>query len=99
MILAGEGVKILNLIRNVKRRAANVEGGELVTHSDNKFLIRKYHKEVKKPSNYAKEAGKVIEALRIEVKDIGFEVSIEYANNKSCPNKEFYQQLGHILMK
>ena len=40
MMLAGEGVGILNLMQNVKQRAVDIKGGELVTHSDNKFLIK-----------------------------------------------------------
>ena len=64
MTLTGEEVDILNLIQNTKQRTLGAKGGEIVMCSSNKFLTKEYYYAVKKSSDYAKEAGGVIEATQ-----------------------------------
>ena len=58
MIPVGEGVGMLDLIRHIKKGIKEVESSEIITYSDNKFRIKKYHQEAKKASNCAREAGR-----------------------------------------
>ena len=69
----------------------DIKGGKIIAYSDNRFLINKHYSKVKKSSDYTKEASGIIGVMWREVKQMLFEVSLEYLNDKPCPNKEFHQ--------
>ena len=48
-------------MQNIKKKTVNAKGDKIITCSDNKFLIKECHSEVKKVSNCTKEAGGAIE--------------------------------------
>ena len=61
---AGEGIGLLNLMQNIKRKVAGVDQGEMIIYSDNKHVLKEYCKDINKASDCTKEAGGVIEHVR-----------------------------------
>ena len=61
MTRAREGVGSLDLIQNIRIKTKHIEQGEIITHSDNKCMIKEHEKEVNKISNCTKEVGRVLE--------------------------------------
>lgn len=99
LIPAGEGIGLLELVKNVNKNTKHLNDGEITIYNDNKKLINEIHKEVMKESECTQEAGGVVEGIRREIKKANIVIKIEYANNKPHVNKTFEQQAGQVLMK
>ena len=82
-IPAGEGLGMLDLIKNISKNTKYLQTGGIVIYNDNKKLIREIEKEVSKESDYTQEAGAVVEGIRRELKTSNIDVKIEYINDKS----------------
>ena len=99
MILVGEGVGLLDLIKQVNKRTKDVENGKLITCSDNKHFIKKLHSKARKSSNCTREAGRIIEEIRREASTIKHDMCLEYSNDRLDSSKRFDQQHGAELIK
>ena len=98
-IPAGEGLGMLDLIKNISKNTKYLQTGGIVIYNDNKKLIKEIEKKVSKESDCTQEAEAVVERIRRELKISNIDITIEYANNKPRTNIGFSQQLGPILMK
>ena len=96
---SGEGVGILELIKQLVKNTASVDSGELIMFADNKYAVKGYYDEKNKESDCTREAGGIIEAIRREVKKLKYEVALQYSNTKANPTREFETQPGPVLMK
>ena len=91
LILAGEGLGLLALIKHIINNTRQLEQGKIVIYNDNKKLIREIDKVIVKDSEYTKEAGMVIAQIRKEIEYSKICVKIEYSNNKLRSNLVFEQ--------
>ena len=86
MILAGEGIGLLGLIKYIVNAIKDVEHGEIRIFNDNKKLLKEVEKYIKKESNCTQEAGAVVEGIRREIKRSNVNIKLEYLNNKPQSN-------------
>ena len=91
MIATGEGIRLLDLIKNIVKNTKELDSGEVVIYNDNKKLIREINKEVEKESDYTQEAGAIVEGICRKIKKAKIDITIEYANDKPHPNLLFKQ--------
>ena len=98
-LLSGEGLRILDFIVRLKKHTTSVNCREIIIYADNKHMMKDCYNEVNEDSDSAKEAGRIVEAIRNEVKSIKCEVTLEYSNAKAYSRKDFSQQPSPALIK
>ena len=91
MIAAGEGIGLLDLIKNIVTNTKDLDSGEITIYNDNKKLIREIDKIVKKESDCTQEAGAIVEGIRHEIRQSKINIKIEYTNDKPRTNLSFEQ--------
>ena len=64
MILAGEGLGILDLVKDIRKYTAHINRGEATIYVDNKYVLREYNKKSCKESNATKEARAIIKTIK-----------------------------------
>ena len=72
---------------------------EIIICADNKYIIKEHYNEVNKESDCTKEAGRIVKAIRREIKSIRHEVRLKYSNTKINLQNEFSQLPSPMLMK
>ena len=99
VVLAVEGLRLLNLIKEINQNTKYITGGEIIIYSDNKKIINSVLLEEMKESQYTQEASATIFAIKREIAISIIEILIEYSNNKSREGQIFHQDPGPVLIK
>jgi len=90
---------ILHLIREINKKTAHLQLGEIVVYSDMKKIINDVHMEIEKESQCVREASATTIAIRKEIEKASISIRLEYSNTKIRQDRTFSQNPGPYLIK
>ena len=77
-----EGVRILNILREINKKTSHLELEDITVYSDMKKIINEVRYKIIKESQCVRETGATIIAIKKEIDNATITVELEYSNTK-----------------
>ena len=94
-----EGVGVLNLIAEIRRRTGHMSTGSIVVFSDMRMIVNEVNKERVKDSQCVREAGATINGIKQEIEKATITIRLEYSSTKTRNGDEFEDNPGPYLLR
>ena len=70
------------MIKNVTAKVKHIKSGKILVFLNNRKVITKYNRQVKKESNFTRDAASIIIEIRNKVDNILVQITLQLSNNK-----------------
>ena len=93
-----EGIGILNLIKEIKKKMSHLQCGKIIIYSNMKKIVNESQLEIVKESQCTREASATAKATKEEIGKATITIKLEYSSDKIRAHRAFQQNPGLHLM-